>query len=1063
MRLINKIIILTALVLFFAGCDMIGHETVIFKDGENMSQLNVRIGGNARTLLPNDQFSKYVLNAKPGTGNAASAPSDVVITDSNEGSIILSYGDWLIKVTAMVTVGGVDYPAASASVSVTVESANEWVDVLLYAPDSAGQGTFNYSVRSPNKSNTITLSTLGGTPSIVFTETSAQDLTGSEFISSGIYFLTVKADNVIRNEIVHIYNRMTTEADYVFTTLDFGASSLKIGGTIKILINGVQPSAANGPSLRILFTSGDGNDSEYVPVTYTGTNGNAAWEITTDNLFGMSKLYFRLYFAESKEIIIPVPVQNKTDIHLGDFNFEYETTALAPNTWVDGYLSSLSQYGWYSINVTAGQTYYLWWNDRLEGDGTKTTNIGIMPFYEDFTVINIADTDNGWNIPAAFTAVKTGRVYIVAAPYEENFNGTFALAYSTNKNWHNNKFDSTKAVLLTANTWKNGNITENGALDIYSINVTQGQKYYLWWSDGGSGSIVDTLDIIVIPRKENLTVVELLDYWDEYHENDSAWNYPVSFTADFTGKVYLGIRAYDKDGIGTYSIVYNTTGGERPEYVSALITPIETGAWINGSINTPHAVNWYSLNVTYGSKYLFWTNDAAAGDGTKNVDMVVELYNENGYELGYFDDYYDSPYICDPYYPFSLLYIKVRSYTSGNTGTYAIKCEKAPEEKISIIGNTLVHEYPSITTNEGEGNIQGYWNGYTSIKVPYGFTGYSEGAVRYMFPYEANDYHYVVLEYETAGSLPVILKQGGTTTDFLPIETNGTAGGNQYPNLNETGSFKFIIYGLEDSRRGIGLQANTYGSDIPDGAIRITKATFTKGTLYNVTFVDLEHDQYCDPKTILSGTAIGELPRLTYTGYTFIGWKLDSTQVTSSTIVNGNISLTAVWEEGIIDLSQTIAVDISAITNSNIGSALASAQSASYSDGTASFTTNNNDQAIVIPLTEEQIETLEKVFAYGGYTVKIVLRQIASTTDAQIRYNFKHPTEATWNGFDVGGDFTKDLSSSLKDITSPQLSKTNNFKADSGYLDLIMIQSRNTGANTVMFTFTGIDILIEAE
>jgi len=109
-------------------------------------------------------------------------------------------------------------------------------------------------------------------------------------------------------------------------------------------------------------------------------------------------------------------------------------------------------------------------------------------------------------------------------------------------------------IPLTANTWKNGSIIKYGDVDWYSINVTKGNTYYLWWNDKYEGDSSKTLDIDVYVYDSNNNPIFLEDH-------DDAWFSPVSFTASSTGTVTVRVRAID-DGsyTGTYAIVYNTSG-----------------------------------------------------------------------------------------------------------------------------------------------------------------------------------------------------------------------------------------------------------------------------------------------------------------------------------------------------------------------------------------------------------------------------------------------------------------------------------------------------------------------
>jgi len=102
---------------------------------------------------------------------------------------------------------------------------------------------------------------------------------------------------------------------------------------------------------------------------------------------------------------------------------------------------------------------------------------------------------------------------------------------------------------LTANTWVNGEIGDNGGIDWYTISVSSG-TYNLWWNDSYAGDKTKTADIFVDVYRgtpENLTMI--------WSNEDSAWSSPLSFTVNSTGTVYVRVTPYDS---GTYGIVYST-------------------------------------------------------------------------------------------------------------------------------------------------------------------------------------------------------------------------------------------------------------------------------------------------------------------------------------------------------------------------------------------------------------------------------------------------------------------------------------------------------------------------
>jgi uncharacterized repeat protein (TIGR02543 family) len=101
---------------------------------------------------------------------------------------------------------------------------------------------------------------------------------------------------------------------------------------------------------------------------------------------------------------------------------------LTANEWAIGNIIITSSiYDWYSFNVTEGNTYYVWWNDRNDGNYTKTANVDVSAFYGDDTLI-LDEVDAAWSTPQRFVANSSGTVKLKVVSYS---GGTYAVAFST--------------------------------------------------------------------------------------------------------------------------------------------------------------------------------------------------------------------------------------------------------------------------------------------------------------------------------------------------------------------------------------------------------------------------------------------------------------------------------------------------------------------------------------------------------------------------------------------------------------------------------------------------------
>jgi len=113
---------------------------------------------------------------------------------------------------------------------------------------------------------------------------------------------------------------------------------------------------------------------------------------------------------------------------------------------------------------------------------------------------------------------------------------------------------------------------------------------------------------------------------------------------------------------------------------SGTLSPLTVNTWTDGEItsSTTNGEIWYSFNVTSGTTYYLWWNDAysSAGDGTKTLNIEVSAYLNNSttpisYDLNGADTAWSTPRSFTASSD-GTVKLKVLPYTSGRTGTFAI-------------------------------------------------------------------------------------------------------------------------------------------------------------------------------------------------------------------------------------------------------------------------------------------------------------------------------------------------------------------------------------------------------
>jgi hypothetical protein len=218
----------------------------------------------------------------------------------------------------------------------------------------------------------------------------------------------------------------------------FSVKSVTLSGTITVTVDG-RPV----PDINIWAYGEEG----FCDIDLVSPANGASWSMpfvainSTVNfgIIGSIGNPYKFFFIKHFEIPeVTVSGANVSGIVLdvGDISFlnPVNPTPLTANTWKDGEINNRLDVDWYSINVTLGTTYYLWWNDFFEGDKTKTGDIDVYAFHNGTNLISFTPDKHyrAWDTPVSFTAVSTGTVYIrVRAWNMISFTGTYGFVYST--------------------------------------------------------------------------------------------------------------------------------------------------------------------------------------------------------------------------------------------------------------------------------------------------------------------------------------------------------------------------------------------------------------------------------------------------------------------------------------------------------------------------------------------------------------------------------------------------------------------------------------------------------
>ena len=774
-----------SVILLLSNC-----SNIFTPQSATVNGLRITLSGaviDARTLYPEDPtFTKFVLSFNHQENPEAIRES--ISLGANITTVLvdeLVLGLWTVTATGFVTINEVDYAVARGSEVIEIKSQEEGnLNITLSAmQDPNGDpGTLSYSITYPADKvnngyiyiysldgNSNTNHNLGSSPAY-----------GDISITPGFYRMVIQLNDgykdVRRSEIIHIYSNLVTNAEFVFTNDDF-IDLITLSGTVNVRVGTQNPDSASisvyiddGSNYLIGSSSIDLTNNSwsmvhpafdndvplyfYITASYEGhsysinstaeTLGNASKSIslgtvtipaitlsgTVNATYGanssqVSEISLNIYddtFGLNRSVTLSTPRENNnwavtmpafsattniiysvtcnqffddgnggyteeifnqtlaqtSSVHntnvsgialnVGPIQSLVKTVgaqALTQNTWFQR-TNDTGADDWYSISVTNGTTYYLWWNELYYGNYTKTMDVQVHAFYDNETPIYLSNRDYAWDTPVSFTATKSGTVYLrVRASYSP---GTYDIAYNVTNTRPilDSSFLSGKNPTSLSSGWTNGTIAVAYEEDWYTISATAGGTYYIWCNNLWYGNGLKTIPVDVTIWSANGSPITL---------SSSLWDNPASYAASSNGLIYIRVRYNNAEsGTGTYGIAYSTNNS-RPVIDPSNNTAIALteNVWKDGNITTAGENAWYYINTVTGTTYYLWWNDSYSGNNSKTLDIdVTAWYNDGSLFFDPLDSAWDNP-VSFTASSNGKIYIRVRALDgSPSTGTYEL-------------------------------------------------------------------------------------------------------------------------------------------------------------------------------------------------------------------------------------------------------------------------------------------------------------------------------------------------------------------------------------------------------
>ncbi len=316
------------------------------------------------------------------------------------------------------------------------------------------------------------------------------------------------------------------------------AIALTIGDPYK---QGTLSSSSSTLWYSLSVTSGSSYTVQYDATTASGYTGSSITTVayysdlsTTYLSSASSTSGFRSFTATSTGMVyIRTDTNNTTGGTFGIRVVPQATTLTNGNAYITKTASSTNSYTeWFSFNTIIGNSYSVYWDDSGQGTATKTVDVQVSIYHNDFTQTPyLTLADSGYTTINSFTATATETVFIKAVG-KNNSSGSFGIRYQF------------KANPLTLNaSYVQGNLTTQQTVQWYTISATSGTSYTVQYdattASGYTGSSITT-------------VAYYSDLSTTYLSSASSISGTRSFTATSTGMVY--ILTYTNNTTGTFGI-----------------------------------------------------------------------------------------------------------------------------------------------------------------------------------------------------------------------------------------------------------------------------------------------------------------------------------------------------------------------------------------------------------------------------------------------------------------------------------------------------------------------------
>jgi hypothetical protein len=342
-----------------------------------------------------------------------------------------------------------------------------------------------------------------------------------------------------------------------------------------------------------------------------------------------------------------------TDLGADDYAGNSSTTgSLVPGDSITGIIQLADEQDWFGIELTAGGIYAFDLRGVDSDGGTLADPYLQLINGAGQSTANDSDSGTGLDARLNYVASTSGTHYlsVKGLNYNGNTTGTYTLmATALGIDDHIGNNTTTSTLSLSGSV--SGDIQSANDQDWFRITLSVGTTYIfeLEGVDSGNGTLADPA-----LRLHNAQG----NYQAGGYNDGIGLDELLAYTPASSGTYYL---AATSDDIGTYKLSVSLDDYTHGFLTSGRLTIGETAT---GTIQFPEDQDWFRIDLTAGTDYIFVLSGIESGGGTLSSTNLMLMDSSGGYLASHTKYLFHTPTSSGVYF--------LAAQGMGAVGTYAL-------------------------------------------------------------------------------------------------------------------------------------------------------------------------------------------------------------------------------------------------------------------------------------------------------------------------------------------------------------------------------------------------------